>query len=70
MTKIHNKKGLISIEEYVKDRMKNDDIKDIIEVCTNFLEEWYKEFEDEELKELGLKRKSNHKRTKGINDLY
>ena len=56
MTKIHNKKGLISIEEYVKDRMKNDDIKDIIEVCTNFLEEWYKEFEDEELKELGLKR--------------
>jgi len=47
----------MSIEDYIEYRMKNDSIKDIIEVCSNFLNEWYGDFTDSELKELGLKRK-------------
>jgi len=47
----------MSIKDYVEYRMKNDSIKDIIEVCSNFLNEWYGGLTDSELKELGLKRK-------------
>ena len=56
MAKIHNKKGLISIQEYIQYRMDNDDLSDIINSCSDALQYWYEGFDDKELKDLGLKR--------------
>ena len=56
MTKIHNKKGIITIEEYVEERLSESDFKEIIEIARDGLTYWYEGWDDKELKSIGLKR--------------
>ena len=56
MTKINNKKGIITIEEYVQERLSESDFKEIIEIARDGLTYWYEGWDDKELKSVGLKR--------------
>ena len=49
MTKIHNKKGIITIEEYVEERLSESDFKEIIEIARDGLTYWYEGWDDKEL---------------------